>query len=157
MKAEPGPVRQSVQDGSPPSLLSSGHAAGDARPSEEAGRCSHQRRHDNKGQRFVTHPLRRPSVEGRVCFDGINPQRWREPAEARTATRDGQAGPAWQIQQPSLPSIPGAGSWVAQEANHPPHGRLEGAAAGVMREGAFSKMKLRNSIYTSGRESLRLC
>lgn len=32
MKAEPGPVRQPVQDGSPPSLSSGGHTAGDARP-----------------------------------------------------------------------------------------------------------------------------
>lgn len=82
-----------------------------------------------------------------MCFDGINPQRRREPAEA-TATRDGQAGPAWQIQEPSLPSLPGAGSWLGQEANHPPHGRLEGAAAGVTREGAFSKKtKLRNREF----------
>lgn len=69
----------------------------------------------------------------RVCFDGINPQRRREAAEATTATRDGQAGPAWQIQEPSLPGLPGSGSWVGQEAKHPPHGRLEGAAAGVTR------------------------
>lgn len=89
MKAEPGPVRQPVQDGSPPSLSSGGHTAGDARPqsvqdgsppsllsvdtpgdarpSEEAGKSSHQRCHDKKGQRRVIHPLRRPSMERREC------------------------------------------------------------------------------------------